>query len=107
MERFTGLDDPISSTSDSIFHTFKASDSKTALDTELDMFANDLNISDVSNERITEDVEDIVSDLENLLEGSSSSHEKSSSLQLLTTSTDISSMFILLTNEDFKLFVSF
>lgn len=83
------MDDPISSTSDSIFDSFKrVSDTEsktTTIDSDVDMFANDFNISDVPSEKITEDVEDIVNELENLLEEGSSLLEKSSSSRYLTT----------------------
>lgn len=54
------------------------------MDAEEDLFANDLNISDVPTEKITEDVEDIVNDLENLL-GESSDFSLTKSTKLETT----------------------
>lgn len=96
MHLFVGLDDPISSTSDSLFDAFKTitdTDAKSStLDSDVDMFANDFNISDVRSEKITEDVEDIVNELENLLEEGSNLLTKSSSSHYLTTSTNTTSM---------------
>lgn len=85
---FVGQDDPISSTSDTIDVFYKSnletSATKTSVDAEADLFANDLNISDVPTEKITEDVEDIVNDLENLL-GESSDFSLTKSSKLETT----------------------
>ncbi|XP_022914520.2 uncharacterized protein [Onthophagus taurus] len=53
-------DDPISSTSDSV-STYNFNDEKE------DFFSSDLNIENIRTEKINEDVEDIATDLENLL----------------------------------------
>lgn len=74
------LDDPISSTSSDIVETKKFVDDKSKMDLALNSnhkFSSspivsekdliDMNITDTSTERITENVDDLVQDLENLL----------------------------------------
>lgn len=95
-----GSEDPISSTSDSITNyvpvKLQENPAKSTLDAEEDIFSNDLNISDVPSEKITENVEDIVNDLENLLEeGSCQSPHHQSSQFTVNTATEVLSNIIL------------
>ncbi|XP_017772681.1 PREDICTED: reticulocyte-binding protein 2 homolog a [Nicrophorus vespilloides] len=57
------------STSNKVASNISKKNIKSDVDNEADLFANECNISDVSVEKITENVDDIVSDLESLLGG--------------------------------------